>query len=551
MKRSNIRACSLALAVAGASAAALHGATIDQNVVLSNGWNAVYVSVAPSQSADELFADWPVWSVSAYNAQSYRRTASTSGGMTGEGVVRAPFLIWTRESPEGSTLKALAADTVLVCYSTNAAPFTAHLRGVPAAPRIAWHVSDDGEDASATRNLVGVRVSGSVNANSYFAGCPAVNAGEFLRITGKSEANPGFVSLSGFTGSRPPMLNDGDVVFVPGASVSDWSGPLYITPRAGVDFAAEGMVDEIVIRNDGAADKTVVMEYVVSSDGASRPDLLCRESYSETTTGSWEAFTEPLYRTLTTGETWKVSLALDRTKLAGTGAKLGGVISIREDGGTLSQAWLPVSAVDSKTSAPWPQGLWLASIRLSMVSYYQADGKRTDGVTSGGTMPVRALVYVDANGQAKLVQRAVVGSSRVSSANLPVDLGAVAPSRGTFGDASAPLAFSYTIAADSPSNPFRHALHPLFDGKQMDFKTPAPSGDDIANYQGSVKPEWFSIGGEVEFAFDENAAETWSPVEELTGNAKWTYTGVRRDGPVVAEGRFKMHRIAKEATVSE
>ena len=532
--------------------AALPGSgMIDQTITLVPGWNAVYVSVAPSELADVTFAEWPVMSVSAYNAQAFLSTASNAGGFTGEGVVRAPFAIWTREAPQASTMKSLTADSVLVCFSTNNVNYIAHLRGVPAAPRIAWHETNEGLDVTTTRNAIGVRVQGKVKANDWFAGCPSLAKNEYYHIQGSDEASPNHRSLAGVVGNGTAYLNDGDVVFVSGNGVGDWSGPLYITPRAGVEFATEGMIDEIVIRNDGASDKKVVVEYVASSDGAERPDLLCRESYGETATGNWEAFAAPLLRTLTTGETWKVSLALDRTKLAGTGAKLGGVISIREDGGTLSQAWLPVSAVDSKTSAPWPQGLWLASIRLTKVSYYQADGKRTDGVASGGTMPVRALVYVDANGQTKLVQRAVVGSSRVSSANLPVDLGAVAPSRGTFGDASAPLAFSYTIAADSPSNPFRHALHPLFDGKQMDFKTPAPNGDDIANYQGSVKPELFSIGGEVEFSFDENVATAWTPVESLSGNAKWTYTGVRRDGPVVAEGRFTMRRIAKEATVSE
>lgn len=89
----------------------------------------------------------------------------------------------------------------------------------------------------------------------------------------------------------------------------------------------------------------------------------------------------------------------------------------------------------------------------------------------------------------------------------------------------------------------------MFDGKQMDFKTPAPDGDDIENYIGSVKPEWFSIGGAVEFKFDDNAATAWTPVEQLSGDAKWIYSGVRRDGPVTAEGRFTLKRVAKDAEI--
>ena len=84
----------------------------------------------------------------------------------------------------------------------------------------------------------------------------------------------------------------------------------------------------------------------------------------------------------------------------------------------------------------------------------------------------------------------------------------------------------------------------------MDFKTPAPDGDNITNYVGSVKPELFSIGGEVQFTFAENAATVWTPSERLSGSCKWIYTGVRRDGPVVADGLFTMQRIVKAPDIN-
>lgn len=537
----------LACAVLGA-AGGLAG-QIDQSVTLKPGWNAVYVSVAPKASADETFADWPVMSVSAYDARAFLSTASTAGGFTGEGVVRAPYLIWTREAPAASTLKALAADSVLVCFSTNASAYTAHLRGVPAAPRIAWHETKEGQDVTTTRNAVGVRVSERVKANDWFAGCPVLAKGEYYRLQGPDESTPGYSSLAGFTGNGTAWLNDGDVVFVSGSGVGDWSGPLYIMPRAGVDFSEEGVIDEISIRNDGADEKTVTLVYTDSVDGMERPELLCRESYAEDAVSDWTPLAGELSRTIPTGETWRVALALDRTKLAGTGAKLGGILRIAETGGTKTMAWLPVSAVDAKSAAPWPQGLWVATLKLTKVSYYRKDGDKVDGVGAGGTMPVKVFLAVGQDGSAKLVQRATVNGTRVSSACLPVDMGAVSPVSGEFGKTGFPLRFEYTIGAASPSNPFRHALHPMFDGKQMDFKTPAPDGDDIENYIGSVKPEWFSIGGAVEFKFDDNAATAWTPVEQLSGDAKWIYSGVRRDGPVTAEGRFTLKRVAKDAEI--
>ena len=519
------------------------GREIEQTVTLSNGWNAVYVSVAPQISADELFADWPVWSVSAYNAQAYLSTSSTAGGKTGESVVNAPYWIWSREAGQASSLKALAADTVLCCYSTNSVPFTAVLRGVPAAPRIAWHASQSGD--SATLNAIGVRLNGSVKLSDWLAGGPAKPAAQVYRIGGTKEDSPSFASPGGgFNNYKPVYISDGAVVFVPGEEVSDWSGPLYIMPRAGIDFGSEGMVDEMSVRNDGASEKTVTISYINSVDGTVRPDLLYRESYGESAPTGWLPLTNALTRVISTGETWYVSLALDRTKLAGTEAAIGGVLRIEETGGTHALAWLPVAARDVKPVSAWPQGLWVANLTLSKVSFYKTDANRTDGVPAGGLMKLKVFVRVDADGTAHLMQRVTVNGTRLSSAALPVDLPDTPAKSGTFGATDFPLVFDYVIGAKSPSNPFRHALHPLFDNKQMDFKTPAPDGDDINNYVGSVKPESFSIGGGVEFMFAESAATAWTPVEKLSGSCKWIYTGVRRDGPVVAEGTFTMQRVS-------
>ena len=566
----------VAAAAAGPVPAFGSGPQVEQTITLSNGWNAVYVSVAPDATADEVFADWPVWSVSAYNAHAYLRTASTAGGKTGESVVNAPYWIWSREAGQANMLNFLTADTVLCCYSTNKAPFTATLRGVPAAPRIAWHASQTGD--SSTLNALGVRLGGSVRLSDWLAGGPATPGGTVYRIAGTNDASPSFISPGGgFYGNKPVMIGDGTVLFVPGAKVSDWSGPLYIMPRAGVNFGTDGTVDEVSIRNDGVAEKTVTITYIDSADGLAKPELLYRESYGDDAPAGWNGLSNTISRVLATGETWRVVLALDRSKLAGGGGDLGGVLRIAETGGTQSLAWLPVSAKDVESASEWPQGLWRAELALSKVSFYTADATRVDGVNAGGRMKLVAYMHVDAAGTARLLQRVTVAgvkgvdggtaqilygpnaaipsglgyATRLSSAALPVDMPATAAERGQFGVAGIPLVFKYTIGANSPSNPFRHALHPLFDNKQMDFKTPAPDGDDITNYVGTVKPELFSIGGEVQLTFDENAATAWTPLEKLSGSCKWIYTGVRRDGPVVAEGSFTAQRIAKVAEIDE
>lgn len=543
---------------------------VEQTVTLSNGWNAVYVSVSPQISTDELFAGWPVWSVAVYNADAYRYTASASGGKTGEPSVRSPYWTWSRESPEATSLRSLQGDSVLVCFSTNTEPFTAVLRGSPKPPRIAWHVAND--ENNAPYNVAGVRLSGRVKARDYFAGCPALANAQFYFLSGLDEANPRFRPVA--TGAKTAYLNNGDVVFMPGSCISDWSGPLYITPRDAVDFGEEGSLNEVTVRNDGVAEKTVEISYVDSVDLGIRPELQCKENKSDGATAVWSPLTNKLIRVLATGETWRVALALDRSTLSGSGAAIGGILNISEVGGTMMSSSLSVSARDVRSSSPWPQGLWCANIRLSKVSFYISDSNKVDDVTAGGVMPIKVYVHVDRNGTVRLLQRALVAglkddagnltqaiygpdaalpvasySTRLSSAVLPVDLPETTGAGGEFGKAGETVVFRYAIGADSPSNPFRHALHPMFDGKKSDFKSPAPDGDDFSNYAGSVKPELFTIGGEIRFSFGENGASAWTPKEEIRGECTWIYTGVRRDGPVAAKGPLTLRRVSKIAEI--
>ena len=568
--------------VAASAALFAHAAVVDQTVTLNPGWNAVYVGVGPDGSADEVFASWPVESVSAYNADNFRVTADTSGGLTGESTVLAPFLVWSREG-HASTLRRLSADTVLLCCNTNSSAFTTTLRGVPAAPRIAWHTSS----ADETYNYVGVRLadpSASVSAARYFAGCPALAANpSFYRVATSSSGEMSVVAYGGGfprVGSLSASLTDGAVLLVPGVAISDWSGPLYVSPRAGVDFGETDTRGELTIRNDGSTNKIVQIEYVASSDGIPKPDVMFSQNATIESIPTWNPFTNSVSRYLSAGETWTVSLALDRTKLAGTGGSVGGIVRVSEcepsdQGYTGFMAQVPISALDVKPSVAWPQGLWLVQGRLTAVNWQASDERSVEGVAAGGAMPVKFYVHVDSAGKCRLLQRAVISglangdgtitedlygpdaelpagrdyTRRLSSAVLPVDMGAVESSSGAFGDCSAPLLFSYSIGPNSPSNPFFHALHPLFDNKKMDFETPAPSGDDISNYIGTVKPERFTIGGEVRLSFADNAGTAWSPEESLMGTCTWIYTGLRREGPVTASGAFTARRILKSAAI--
>lgn len=546
------------------------GAVREVSITLGPGWNAVYLPVAPQGTADDVFADWPVFSVSAYSAQTLLSTRSTAGGVTGETVAPAPFLIWLREAPESSTLSRLAADSVLVCCNTGKTAYTARVLGEPAAPRIAWHLSDGKNE---TLNFVGVGLNAGakVSASAYFSGCPALQGGGFYRLSGTTEGAYAVRPLAGLSATASAVLTDGMAVLAAGAAVSDWSGPLYIQPRLGVDFGRDRTEDELAIRNDGTEEKDVELALLPSADGEKPFSLLVRDAGAALVDPDWRSLSvqgETLAKKLATGETWRVALALDRTVLPGSGEALGALLRVRETAGTQMQAFVPVSALDIKESSAWPSGLWAIDIELDKVTRFVTDAERVDGLKAGGAMRLRIYVHVAADGSMRLLQRVTVAGTkkadgtisrtaygpaadlpdgldyarRLSSAALPVDLGALTPNAGAKWGGR--ISFAYKIAADSPSNPFRHPLHPMFDGKDANFEPLPCTGDDFKNYANAVKPELFSLGGEIVLDWEGRPGTVWSPQETTAGACEWVYTGLMRQGPVKASGRFTAQRVA-------
>lgn len=575
------RVCALLLLAVAARAQ-----TARQTVTLKPGWNAVYVSVAPEGGSDELFADWPVASVSAYRASGLFGTEQPPGGLSGEYTAPEPFGIWTRETPSASTLRFLPADTVLVCFNTNSAgsaAFSRDLTGRPAAPRISWSASPPGAERY---QYVGVRLAegvAGVAPEAYFAGAGILPP--VMRLGGLDEGRPVIYKQPG----TQSFLADGEAVLVRTEKVTDWSGPLRVSPRRGVDFGKEGQTARVEIRNDGAAAKTVEVVYAPSASGGRRcPELLWKDESALFSTNRWAALgtDAPVVKALSTGEVWRIGLAVDRRQFgaADAGGVFGGILDIRERGGTRMLVQLPcavaagpVPAGAARASGTWPAGLWAGFAELTKVSRPTGDGDGADGLPAGGRMKLRLLIHVDDHGAARLLQRVSVATkrngdgsftrrlygpgaqipadflpaTRISCAALPTSLGAPGPAGGEFlgGPGAAPLVFRYTIGEDDPSNPFFHPLHPQFDGLLADFRTPAPSGADFKNYIGAVKPERFPVGGEIRLSFDSDASEPWDPSETAAGSIVWIYTGVRREGPLRADGTFSLTRISRTGTL--
>lgn len=553
-----------------------HGQQMLQTVKLVPGWNAVHLKVSPGESADEIFRNWPVESVGVYDAASFARTKQFDSTSSTEGLPSPSVLMWHRLLPGDSAVSHLAANAVLLCYATNS--FSAQIYGTPAALRYSWHPTG----AGSVYNYIGVSIkpASSTTLAKYFSGINLVNTKASM-LYGQ---NPAQAAFGPFLMTLP--VADGMTFAMTAETIGDWSGALHVSPLDGVAFGSEGTLQQLNIRNDAATARTASLSYLFGEapaplDIPARCGVLFRDVSGTAPDTEWQDLPAQMQKRLEPGETWKLSLALDRTQFAAVaaGTRYGGLLRVEDvDGGSNFRTTVPLSAISDGGAAgarAWPCGLWVADVQLDKVTQVLNETKLIQGIPSGGNVKLRLPIHVDLNGRLKMIQRVAVAGAqagdgtivtslyagdapipaganqamRISAVCLPVDH-PIINGVGTFGDDAE---FAFVVGANSAANPLRHALHPNHDGLRADFKTPAPSGDDLNNYVSTVKPELFSISNIVSIVWDglPAGAAAWNPEETLNGKITWEFHGLRREGSLNAQGRFTMRRVATNPDLIE
>ena len=174
---------------------------------------------------------------------------------------------------------------------------------------------------------------------------------------------------------------------------------------------------------------------------------------------------------------------------------------------------------------------------------------RLDRVAAGEVDANGALSYRLYAGEAEppsTAQQAL----RISSAVLPTETPVVEATSSLFGDGLGFAAFRFTVEADGATSLLRHPYHPQHDGLRWDFKTAAPSGDDFDNYKGEVKPELFSVENKIAISLDLSpGAAQWDPQNTVSGQCYWTFSGLRREGSLVASGPLTLTRVSQLADI--
>ena len=562
--------CALCAACAGTLGA---GVEMTQDIHLVRGWNALRVEVTDTNDVNRLFAAWPVDWVALYDPAAFLETRQYSAEASGEGTTRGGYLMWRRDAPGISGFARVPADSVLVCFAK--ADYSAKFCGEPCAPRITWHKSGITENL----NLVGFSTWDKTNLDRYFSGLDIGNA-DFFVFGGDDTTKP---AVTKTTIAGETDFADAQVLAISSSKVSDWSGVLNVSPRNGLDFGTEGQRATLEVRNDGAEARLVQVKLVHGDTplAVQISGLYVRDALTALTNGEWRAFSlsESLDKELEAGETWELQFALDRRNLQGhEGDVVGSLLDISDisESGSRMRVNVPVKVTNAGNAAAakaWPMGVWLAVAELDQVSFFltkegdSTEKRGEEGLkAAGGKMKVRLPLYVDEKGAMTLMQRFWYGRNtngvlrafsgavtksdeplydvkRVSSACLPADQPVIGKTgENVFGRDKA--RFQFTVNEWSNVNPMRHAQHPQHDGLTADYLDVTPSGDNLANYMETVKPEAFSVTNLIEFTWDPHSATAWNPEETLTGDIKWDFGGLRHERTVQATGRFAMKRLS-------
>ncbi len=549
-----------------------------QSLSLVQGWNAVYVEVAPDAAADDLFADWPVDHVGLYDPASFLATRQFGADWDSEGLTGSSMALWKRGFPEASSFSRVPAGSVLVTYCTNES-HSVTLRGAPAAPRTTWHVSG----TNAVYNFFGFSTTQQTDISAYLEGspCEGVKSRAYYRIVGDNlDAGPGPIEVRSWNSK----VSDGDVLLLPSDDLSDWSGVLFVSPMNGIDFGQDGVKATLTVRNDGKSPRTVSVALEQAANAAelqlSGTLPLClhvRDADVARTNAAWSAalsgYGPVAKKELAPDETWRLEFGLDRTAFSSLvkGLSFGALLRITEDGDSHAKVVVPLAGETSGVVVPdaaLPVGLWVADVQFDHVL---APGS-TVGTETGGAAKLRLPIHIDANGKVRLLQRVVTAGEIAADGTYTYRLyagSAVVPTTATMvtrisavclptetpvieaaGESDSVIAFSFAVAADGATSILRHPLHPQHDGLRWDFSTPAPSGDDFQNYKGDVKPETFSVGNRIEMSFGLNGGEAaWNPEGTKSGTCRWTFSGLMRQGNIVLSGPMTVKRVSSVAEI--
>ena len=545
-------------AVLAAAPAALFAQWKTETYALKGGWNAIYLHGDASHATPaELFQAYPavleVWRWNPNPDQiQYSETPATPDATSSE------WTIWVRDNPDEQTLSAMIGQSAYLVRCNGASTTTTSV-SIPQRPRppvANWLVSG--------ANFLGfpADVSSPPVFNSFFASFPVATASPskiYKYIGGDlGAANPLQISASSERVARNTAY------WFEAAVVGDFTAPLkYELPGTdGLAFGRTGSVITIGVTNRTTSALTLTLSTEdseaapPSQTGITGAVPLTRRVYDSATGLTTETPITGAF-TVSVPASGRVNLdfGIDRTQLTGSASALYASFLRIKDSARLSDVLLPASAQRST-----PAGLWVGQVDVSTVTSTVAG---SPGATTARSFPLRVNLHVDANGTARLLSQAFVGTLaatgnpvgicvnesslladkradalRLVSSQMPLDR--VIAGTGAFALGST-LSHTVTIPFDDPANPFVHAYHPDHDNRDARL---APLSAGVESY---------TITRTLTFTFtstppDGSTITGWGTTV-YGGTYSETIAGLNKV-PLSVGGTFTLRRISEIADIT-
>ena len=460
---------------------ALHAQWKTETYALKGGWNGIYLHGDASYTTPAvLFQNYPtVLEVWRWNPNPDQTQYSTSPAEPS--ATSSEWTIWNRNDPEEQLLTAMVGQSSYLIRLSGSSTTTTNV-SIPQRPRppsATWLVSGAnfiGFPADSTTPLMA----------SYFATFPAALASPakvFKYIGGELGAtNPFQVATSS------ERLSRNTAYWFEAATVGDFTGPVrYELPsNDGLAFGRTGSVITVGVTNRTTSALTLTLS-TVNSEAApagqtaiTGPVPLTRRVYDATTGVTTEtAITGSFTVSLPASGRLNLEFGLNRSLLTGNSSALYASLLRIKDSANYTDVYLPTSAQTAT-----PAGLWTGQVDVTTV---QSTVAGSPGNTTPRSFPLRVNIHVDANGVARLLSQAYVGTLastgnplgictkevgllasqkadalRLVSSTLPLDR--VITGTGSFAVGST-LSHTVSIPFDDPTNPFVHAYHPDHDNR--------------------------------------------------------------------------------------
>ena len=590
-----------------------------QTIALKPGWNAVFLEIQPEpRDCATIFANLPVESVWYFNR---RFEAIQFIDDPNQLLPNQPdWLTYLPPTdPLGRTSKLFVIEggkPYLIKLSAHANPVEWAIRGRVVLSRPKW-LAD-------SYNFVGFPlIAGATpTLQVYFAGAKALANGSIYRLGAQGNwtkvADP----------AATPMLR-GEAFWIQTSGSCDYPGTFGVETdwRAGLDFGTVLTEQTLRVRNYSGNAATITLQPVTSDQpSSSYPTLAGPVPLSYWVTDgngvpSWVPLSAPISQTLGAGGVWELRLAVRRRDMAsfsptaGVEAQYQSVLQVSDgrtrllvpvtsEGPSTSRIGLTtvsrfgVSASQSGSSSR--AGLWIGTAMINAVNQPSASSAPAIPQPTASTFQFRILVHLDAQGQARLLQKVmqrwadgttegasdVPGAQRVvtpgravlltdetlakgyKGASLrdgestgrrisspafsfpsPIDM--TASNNKPFGTAGAVYKAQIQIGYSDALNPFLHRYHPDHDNLNDRGGLLPVQDNDVGPYT----TESSSIRRGIELQFtdeDPNAMTTlagWGDTR-IGGAYKETITGLHKD-PLIATGTFQLFKASATAVLNQ